>query len=509
MKIISKIILLCLLVVSEHYGQHCGTIDMPTPRVYLPQDGQVPSGFNGRFQPVEIRLKIHIVRRSDGTGGLSMADVMSGVERANTSYSQLANIGFKICGEVDFIDDDNLYNNHVDDHVQDNIFTPRQVDYAIDVFYAPITNPASDPFIASWATFPWMTGNRIVMHYLHATRNTLAHEIGHYLGLKHTHEHTDLLHNGIPNDHNANLVEYVDGRNCSTRGDGICDTPADPMLGGRVTSDGNGNNCTYVGTQTDLTGAAYVPDVLNIMSYTNDDCRSSLSNQQVTRAQHMLQVHRPDEWAARNQPCPCENPDETWIYDEASHLAACTGRIWWFAPIEQVAFIRANDQVTIYNEVKSTADVTVRAGQKIRLEPGFKVALGAEFKVENQSCTASCNSGLRTVNNAVRELPNSQNSATLNTNTTTILAEAPTKLACFPNPANTSLNIRFQAAAGDEAYLNLVTIQGQTVLQLKESNLSEGKQVYQLSTTDLPAGVYFLNLTTKQGTETARVVIQH
>ena len=46
---------------------------------------------------------------------------------------------------------------------------------------------------------------------------TMAHEMGHLFGLKHTFENQD---------------ELVDGSNCAFAGDGICDTPADPYVEG-------------------------------------------------------------------------------------------------------------------------------------------------------------------------------------------------------------------------------------------------------------------------------------
>lgn len=81
------------------------------------------------------------------------------------------------------------------------------------------------------------------------TSSTLVHELGHILGLGHT-------DGGAP--------ELVDGSNCATAGDHICDTPADPglYLPGVVDL----ATCTYVGAMTDANGDTYQPIVNNIMS---------------------------------------------------------------------------------------------------------------------------------------------------------------------------------------------------------------------------------------------------
>jgi hypothetical protein len=80
---------------------------------------------------------------------------------------------------------------------------------------------------------------------------TIAHEFGHYFNLDHTFA-------------TANGMELVNGSNCATAGDGICDTPADPYVIGANYVD---NGCTFTFTGKDTNGDYYDPDVNNIMSY--------------------------------------------------------------------------------------------------------------------------------------------------------------------------------------------------------------------------------------------------
>jgi len=99
---------------------------------------------------------------------------------------------------------------------------------------------------------------------------TLAHEIGHFYGLPHTHE----VFSG---------EELVDGSNCLTAGDGFCDTPADPDLSGFVS-----RTCNYTGSFRDRNGDTYMPDVSNIMSYSDPSCQNKFSLDQLAlvRAVH-------------------------------------------------------------------------------------------------------------------------------------------------------------------------------------------------------------------------------
>ncbi len=99
------------------------------------------------------------------------------------------------------------------------------------------------------------------------TSSLFTHEMGHFLGLYHTHnEWAD--------------SELVDGSNCEIAGDYICDTPADPnllYLRYRTTT----STCIYTDSLKDLNGDLYMPDITNYMSYAVTKCRNTFSQQQI------------------------------------------------------------------------------------------------------------------------------------------------------------------------------------------------------------------------------------
>lgn len=80
----------------------------------------------------------------------------------------------------------------------------------------------------------------------------LTHLLGHYFGLMHTF---------------GDGQELVDGTNCDTAGDKICDTPADPISStfpqAALKMD---DNCLFTDLSTDANSTYYIPDVANIMS---------------------------------------------------------------------------------------------------------------------------------------------------------------------------------------------------------------------------------------------------
>ena len=84
---------------------------------------------------------------------------------------------------------------------------------------------------------------------------SLARQFGHYLSLFPT-AGLDLA--------DIATQEFVDGSNCATSGDEICDTPADPGLKLETIDE----RCGYVGREQDLSGRKrfYKPDTRNLMA---------------------------------------------------------------------------------------------------------------------------------------------------------------------------------------------------------------------------------------------------
>ncbi|HEX2676939.1 MAG TPA: M43 family zinc metalloprotease [Polyangiales bacterium] len=110
---------------------------------------------------------------------------------------------------------------------------------------------------------------------------TLAHEVGHYLGLCHTHQEL------AP-------IALADGAPvCNRSGDGICDTPRDP---------GPSKCLRDAVCDVACPGDDATPDPTNVMSY-YIGCRQKLTPEQLTEATRNLSLRR--SWFACLDPNAC------------------------------------------------------------------------------------------------------------------------------------------------------------------------------------------------------------
>jgi len=224
-----------------------------------------------------VRIYVHVVRKSNHTGGQSPTDVSLALSYLDSAFNP-QKIYFVWNYQIDYIDDDSEYfspnagvfdiNNHTDgvdiymydDSVGflgwDGYGTSRQDKTAFLVsgfMEDPVTNK----------TYP------LVKSYI------LSHEMGHVLSLWHTHHGTGESTQQDPYE----CPELVDGSNAAICGDYITDTPADPNMNYDI----DFATCQWLGSGLDAHGDPYNPDEKNNMGYGVTPCMSYLTPKQGNR----------------------------------------------------------------------------------------------------------------------------------------------------------------------------------------------------------------------------------
>lgn len=217
-----------------------------------------------------VPVKFHIIGYANMSGAIDSASLFNELAITN-NYFQYAGIQFAHCGSIQYLYDDTYAD--FQKTIDETVCVANDEFNVLNIYLVPKLTSTSGS-ICGYAYTSGVTKNRIIIQNSCAVNgSTMPHEIGHFFSLAHTHS-------------TSSGVEYVNGSNCATTGDELCDTPADPTLS---TTNVN-NSCDYTGTTLDPTSTPYQPNTHNIMSYSRKSCRDVFSVQQYQR------IH--DYWVA-------------------------------------------------------------------------------------------------------------------------------------------------------------------------------------------------------------------
>ncbi|NNF35350.1 MAG: T9SS type A sorting domain-containing protein [Saprospiraceae bacterium] len=274
--------LFVILISLESDGQHLNCYDSDKALSVIDEE-RINEVIKGRIENKNFRnderdtiiINPIILRKSDGSDpSISLEQLDLAINAAN-EYFKFTNIYFQYCGNPKYLDDDIYYNLTIEEghSLNDLMHVPNAINiYVVETISQAFPDGTVSLFCGI-ASFPKPeTDSRYLLldGACMSDETLLAHELGHFYGLYHTHE-------------TAFGDEFVNRENCEIAGDFLCDTPADPLLHGS-----NVVSCRYFGSEVDPIGDQYRPDTKNIMSYAPQDCRSKFSWQQIIR---MRDIH--------------------------------------------------------------------------------------------------------------------------------------------------------------------------------------------------------------------------
>lgn len=269
------------------------------------------------------------------------------------------NIFFVYDCDIDFIDNTTFFNSGANAYCnigQTNFHTD-----GIDIYIAGDNSPGGG--IAENIPSTFFVVGSTGLGSVFSRSYVIAHEMGHCLGLWHTH-HGTITESG--NDCNGNPIggaqcpELVNGSNCDNCGDFVCDTPADPYIGFNVNA-----SCQWLGSGTDSNGDAYAPDENAIMAYTTPSCMEYFTNGQGQRMRNIIEMSPVLQAVLVGQTVTCSSSEEdTHIYQNTTYNTdmGVNGNI----------YVHTGAQLTITSTVKFAKDkgVIVERGAKIHVNGG-------------------------------------------------------------------------------------------------------------------------------------------
>lgn len=205
---------------------------------------------------IEVPVKVHIVQDGNGLGHVDIHQLQTAFEQLDR-YFLPAYIRFVPLGDYNYINKAAYYD--LDKKTEESLLcSSNDVPHVINLYLVGTISEGATQY-CGYTYYPKDLDRNIDRIILSQDclmdGVSLARQMGHYFSLFPT--------AGLGLDDIA-TQEFVDGSNCATAGDEICDTPADPGLKLADVDE----RCGYIGRQQDLSGRKrfYKPNTRNIMS---------------------------------------------------------------------------------------------------------------------------------------------------------------------------------------------------------------------------------------------------
>jgi len=220
---------------------------------------------------IKVPVRAHIIMNINGTAGVNVNNLRNSISLAN-SFFRYAGIQFYI-DSIDYVNDYN-YSIIKYDNLRKELLNRYSINSRINIFLADSLQFGNNKCYG-FTYFPNVPDSNIIyLDKKYITGYSLTTMLGHFMGLLSTHE-------------TFGGRELASEKNCSSAGDYICDTYADPGLLNMVI-----DSCRYIGSMRDDNGRYYVPTVANIMSESPDKCKCILTPLQYRRIYYYFHKYR-------------------------------------------------------------------------------------------------------------------------------------------------------------------------------------------------------------------------
>jgi len=138
----------------------------------------------GSISKSYIPIKAHVIRNSNGKGGIEVYELEEAINDLNNSFSG-AFLEFFLCNDINYIDNSMFCNFKSSDEKE--LVEANNVSNVINIYFTDRIVNAADEAICGY-TYNKQNYDVIIIQNDCATNNSsLAHEVGHFLSLIHTH----------------------------------------------------------------------------------------------------------------------------------------------------------------------------------------------------------------------------------------------------------------------------------------------------------------------------------
>ncbi len=446
-----------------------------------------------------VPLIFHLVANNDGTGRIEESALFNQVCRLNNDYAP-ADMVFYI-KEVKEFNNNAVFNSPTNNVAINAIIS--QKGNGVNVF---ITENADTGGLGTTLGFFSPSGDYIVCRKqeIVAANGTLTHEVGHFFTMPHTFfgwecqtpegNTYDPAYHGNPLTITTapcgfNAVELMNGSNCNSAGDAICDTAPDYNF---PFSNGFGGPCGTSNDVFDSNGDLVIPMANNVMGYF-DGCDSY----EFTSDQMLLMrasFNAPNRAYIRSTYVPntsIVDPNANLNVNTINEFYNSVQLSWDAVPNADFYYLKitnGSDQNFVY-KTENTSHI------ETNLEPN---GLYFWFVIPYNE-TSGCHLG-----SPVTTVPTGGESTS-----TYDLINGVNSWNVFPNPLsiNDQLNVQFDLDQALNANIELLSADGKVVF-FKKTSLLKGLQTINLNTERLSHGFYFVRVQSDQGTMMRKLIIQ-
>jgi len=499
---LSALVAMCVMTIGDMMAQHrgnCGVdhnMEQQLP-VYSQKDVDLYKEANPeRFAAINIPITFHMVADFDGEGRLKKRSAMNSLCRMNEDYAPHGIAFYLKDGGFNDIDNTGLFENPGSNG---NLVVANKDGAAVDIFITQNADTGSD--LGTTLGFYSPGGDYIIIRRQEIidSSGTLSHEVGHYFSLRHP-------HSGWPEPYDVDqygdqvpfttvpgtgaLIELMDGSNCETAGDRLCDTAPDYLLG--FASGYCGENFGVL----DPNGDPLVSQANLSMGYFNDCARYVFSPQQVDRMKMNI-----------------ASTDRNFL--DNTHPAndiEITGELAITSPAPQ-------ESIDTYNGVEITWEGVENADQYLVEITNFQdqsdfyeyVTTNEAIYVTDLEPNKVYFLNVKPFNDAYTCYP--EIGIPFLTGGEATAVEDPsfvTDFVVYPNPSSVGQDIIIDMTSewSGAATLTITNLAGQ-ILRNQNLQISTGQQQIVASESgSIQSGVYFVQLATAQGNVTRKIVVQ-
>lgn len=418
-------------------------------------------------------LSVHIVGEDDGSGYISLDNLLKMLCRLNPRYEGTG-ISFYIKWPVTYINNSSYYTHTAS--VGSQMMLENNTPEAVNVYFV------KDPDGTCGYYLPSAHAVTIKNQCAGTNSTTLTHELGHFLGLPHTFYGWEDGDTPV----NPEKVTRGAGANCSTAGDGFCDTQAD-YLADRW-------NCPYSGTKVDVNGDRYHPDSSLYMSYAADNCMKRFSDMQTAWMKNTIESDYP-ELTLKIAPAYKEFTVPTVLYPADSIHANLMYAIWNKVEGAETYYVRILQKATGTILMESiTADTILQLNAAMLQNNTYNIRIAAMNGMN--VCRSTTFS---------KDFPFTDNPTDL---TLQFFSSTPDGIRLFPNPAHQNFKVYLDFMPVGEYKISMRSITGQLVYQYNFTHTAINSTI-NINTNDIVNGLYFIYVIGGGKTLSQKLIITH